>query len=169
MPAQPCVNHPNEQTFIRCGRCDRPFCVRCLVDTPVGKKCRPCAENRTHLEESSAGQVARAFLAATAVAIPAGWVMQQFPIVLLALPYGWLVAEVARLAAQRSRSTGVQIVTGIAAALGGLLGAAMRLPGTMGGADGFAFHWLDFSGRGLLSLLATALGVAVAVSRVRYL
>jgi hypothetical protein len=168
MPAQPCANHPNEQTFVRCGRCDKPICVRCMVDTPVGKKCRPCAQNRTHLEESTGGQVAVAFLAGTAVALPAGCILQQFPtILILAAPYGWLVAEVARRAGQRSRSLAMQAAAGAAALIGALLGASLQFPLGMPEGAGVAFHWPGIFQP--FSLFATALGVAVAVSCVRYL
>src|SRR4051812_26106380 len=115
MPAQPCVNHPNELTLVRCGRCDRPICVRCMVDSPVGKKCRSCARPHTHLEESTGGQVAVGFAAALAVAIPAGCLMQQFTFLfLLPIVYGWLVGEVARRAG-RSRSLATQAAAGAAA------------------------------------------------------
>src|SRR5687768_17253132 len=103
MPAQPCTNHPNELTYVRCARCDQPFCLRCLVDTPVGKKCRACAQHRTHLVESTPGQVLRAFLAAAAVALPTAWLVHETRIFILAFPYGYLVAEVALRAGQRSR------------------------------------------------------------------
>ncbi len=37
-----CTNHPNVETLLRCSRCNRPFCTRCLVRTPVGYKCKEC-------------------------------------------------------------------------------------------------------------------------------
>ncbi len=37
-----CTNHPNVETLLRCNRCNRPFCVRCLVRTPVGYRCKEC-------------------------------------------------------------------------------------------------------------------------------
>lgn len=37
-----CTNHPNVETLLRCSRCNRPFCTRCLVRTPVGFKCKEC-------------------------------------------------------------------------------------------------------------------------------
>lgn len=38
-----CANHPNTETVLRCGRCDKPICTRCIVQTPVGARCRECA------------------------------------------------------------------------------------------------------------------------------
>lgn len=38
-----CANHPNTETILRCSRCGKPICVRCVVQTPVGGRCRECA------------------------------------------------------------------------------------------------------------------------------
>jgi hypothetical protein len=39
-----CARHPEVQTALRCSRCDTPICPRCLVQTPVGARCRDCAQ-----------------------------------------------------------------------------------------------------------------------------
>jgi hypothetical protein len=41
-----CTNHPNIETLLRCSRCNRPFCTRCLIRTPVGYKCKECLSNQ---------------------------------------------------------------------------------------------------------------------------
>ena len=41
-----CARHPTAETYLRCGRCDTPICPRCLVQTPVGTRCRDCARLR---------------------------------------------------------------------------------------------------------------------------
>jgi hypothetical protein len=137
-----------------------------MVDTPVGKKCRPCAQNRTHLSESSARQVVLGLLGAMAVAIPASWLAQQIPILLLAFPYGWLVGETAFRAAGRSRSLAVQVATAVASVAGGVMGALLPRPGM---ADlpvevpttaVLSNHWL---------WIFIVFGTLAAVSRVRYL
>ena len=38
-----CANHPNEETYVRCSRCEKPICARCRVRTPVGFRCFDCA------------------------------------------------------------------------------------------------------------------------------
>ena len=38
-----CVNHPHAETLIRCNRCLDPICPKCQVRTPVGIKCKTCA------------------------------------------------------------------------------------------------------------------------------
>jgi hypothetical protein len=172
MSGMTCANHPNETTFVRCGRCEKPICVRCMVDTPVGKKCRDCARNRTHLSESTPGQVALAFVAATCVAIPAGWVMHFIPIIFLgAAIYGALVGEVTLRAGRRRRSVAMQVAAGLAAFIGGVLGSpffwfALQLARHPGGGVALA-HFASFSL--VYGLASTAIGVAIAVSRVRFL
>ncbi len=41
-----CQRHKREPTLIKCGRCDKPICVRCTVNGPAGIRCRDCARNR---------------------------------------------------------------------------------------------------------------------------
>lgn len=41
-----CVNHPRRETMVHCGKCDRPICVQCMIQTPVGMRCRECAQLR---------------------------------------------------------------------------------------------------------------------------
>jgi hypothetical protein len=37
-----CTNHPKTETLLRCNKCGRPFCVKCLERTPVGYRCKEC-------------------------------------------------------------------------------------------------------------------------------
>lgn len=37
-----CYRHPDRETWVRCGRCDRPICTRCAMQGPVGFRCRDC-------------------------------------------------------------------------------------------------------------------------------
>lgn len=166
MAGQPCASHPNEMTYVRCGRCEKPICTRCMVDSPVGKKCRACARNQTHLSESSPRQVLLGFAGALLVAVPAAWLANQIPIFLLAFPYGFLVAEAALRASQRSRSLAVQVATGMASVSGALLGALLPHAGMEGIPGGGLPLWVLSSP---WVWVFTVLGTVVAVSRVRYL
>lgn len=169
MPGQPCVNHPNEITYVRCGRCEAPICVRCMVDTPVGKKCRACARNRSHLTESTPLEVALAFIAATAVAIPAGWVMQRIPVMILpAAIYGGLIAEVALRVGKRRRSVAMQVATGIAAFIGGAAGSPRLWMALLSLLQGNGAELPPLMAL-LFPLFSLLIGVGIAVSRVRSL
>jgi hypothetical protein len=37
-----CCRHPTTETWLRCGRCDRPICTKCTIQGPVGSRCREC-------------------------------------------------------------------------------------------------------------------------------
>ena len=39
-----CFRHPDRETWIRCGRCDRPICTGCAMQGPVGMRCRDCGK-----------------------------------------------------------------------------------------------------------------------------
>ena len=39
-----CYRHPDRETYVRCGRCDRPICPRCAMQGPVGFRCRTCGK-----------------------------------------------------------------------------------------------------------------------------
>ena len=39
-----CYRHPDRETWVRCGRCDRPICPRCAMQGPVGFRCRECGK-----------------------------------------------------------------------------------------------------------------------------
>jgi hypothetical protein len=37
-----CYRHPDRETWLRCGRCDQPICLKCTIQGPVGSRCRDC-------------------------------------------------------------------------------------------------------------------------------
>jgi hypothetical protein len=39
-----CYRHQDRETYVRCGRCDRPICPRCAMQGPVGFRCRTCGK-----------------------------------------------------------------------------------------------------------------------------
>lgn len=47
-PAGPmiCAADPGVETYLRCARCEKPICPKCLIQTPVGSRCRDCADLR---------------------------------------------------------------------------------------------------------------------------
>jgi len=63
-----CATHPEIETELRCATCGIPICPDCLVETPVGMKCREhgLAPTPPHHRVSAIGY---------ALAIPAGFVL----------------------------------------------------------------------------------------------
>jgi hypothetical protein len=134
------------------------------VDSPTGKKCRKCAQNRNHLTESTSGQVLAAFAAAILVAIPGGYLAQQLGFVLILAPLvGAGVGEAALRAGKRKRSLAMQVAAGAAALIGGLGGACFRA----GPEDPPVWVWQAMLNP--WALVVAGVISAVAVSRVRYL
>lgn len=41
-----CATHSDVETELACGKCGRFICPRCMVQTPVGARCRDCAQLR---------------------------------------------------------------------------------------------------------------------------
>jgi hypothetical protein len=41
-----CANHPNRETMLRCNKCNKPICVECAVQTPVGYRCKECVRQQ---------------------------------------------------------------------------------------------------------------------------
>ena len=50
-----CVRHPQRETLVGCGRCERPFCTECLIHTPAGQRCYECAGVRRNSAQVAAG------------------------------------------------------------------------------------------------------------------
>src|SRR5215211_7277979 len=56
-----CAYHPDTPTRLRCSRCSKPICTKCVVTTAVGQRCRDCARARpTVTYETNTGILARA-------------------------------------------------------------------------------------------------------------
>lgn len=41
-----CARHSSQESSLRCGKCEQFICPRCSVLTPVGYRCRECAQLR---------------------------------------------------------------------------------------------------------------------------
>jgi hypothetical protein len=39
-----CYRHPDRETYVSCGRCDRSICTGCAMMGPVGLRCRQCGK-----------------------------------------------------------------------------------------------------------------------------
>jgi ribosomal protein L40E len=114
-----CATHPSVETELTCGRCDKPICPRCLVQTPVGARCRQCAGvRRLPTFEVSPAYAARglaASLVAGAVvgAVWAGLLANNlgfvgFFVFFVALGIGYAVGETVSWATNRKRGPTLQ-------------------------------------------------------------
>ena len=158
-----CAAHPAVETNLRCGKCDKPICPKCMVQTLVGARCRDCAKlYKLPTYRVSTKYYLRAVGTALGMAIVCGVVWGVVAIfmsffflnLLLAAGVGYTIGEVVSLSVNRKRGTGLAAVAGIAVAISYLV--SLLLPW---GLPFGLFHILD--------LLALALGIFVAVTRLR--
>lgn len=71
-----CVNHPSVETVVSCGKCDTPLCPRCMIFTPVGVRCRTCAQLRRPPQYTLTPQIyLRIIPSALAMALLIGFLM----------------------------------------------------------------------------------------------
>ena len=119
-----CATHPNVETELACGRCGKPICPRCLVYTPVGVRCRDCAQvRRIPTYNVSLAYLLRGIGAAVVMGAAIGglwaFLLPQatraygFYVLFLALGIGYAIGESVSWATNRKRGPALQ---GIAAA-----------------------------------------------------
>ncbi len=155
-----CATHPDVDTNLRCGKCDKPICPRCMVQTPVGARCRECARlYKLPTYRMSPQYYLRAIgtgigmAAATGAAW--GFVNRYFPIVFLnwviGAGVGYAIAEVISRAVNKKRGIPLAVIAGTATGLSYLV--AWLVPW------GLRFNLID--------IVAIALGIFISVTRIR--
>ena len=159
-----CATHPEVETILRCGKCGKPICPRCMVQTPVGARCPDCARlQRLPTYQVPATYFFRAGGAGLGMAIVCGviwwaidWIIPLFSFsILLASGAGYVIGEVISRVVNRKRGTILAIIAGIALALS--YSVTLILEG------GFPSGILNI----VYDLVALALGIFIAVSRLR--
>jgi hypothetical protein len=112
-----CARHPQRETFVRCGKCDRPICPDCMVSGPVGVRCRDCAhQSLDPLMRGSPRQYLLGALSAFASALLLGWMPRA--LLWLGIIYGYVIAEATLRGGGRKRGLAMQVIAGLAAAVG---------------------------------------------------
>ena len=170
-----CATHPKVETYLRCGRCDKPICPRCLVQTPVGSRCRACARvRRLPTYDVRPRFLLRGAAAGLAVAIVAAILMRFLPVrglffLLLGALYGYLVAEAISVATNRKRGSSLGWVAVLTLFLGFGLGnaalVALRLDDLAVGAR--VVQALLIALRPDFDYLAIGIGALIAYNRLR--
>ena len=159
-----CAYHPDVETSLRCGKCDKPICPKCMVQTPVGARCRDCAgldKLPTFSVSTRYYLIAAGTALGMAIACGAAWGLIEWlvPIfslnLLLAPAAGYAIGEVVSVSVNRKRGTGLAVLGGIAVALS--YAVTHLFPG--------AFHFGLFSI--IYHIIAVALGIFIAVTRLR--
>ena len=114
-----CAAHPDIETDLRCGRCERPICPECMVRTPVGLRCAECADlKRLPTYEVSAKQYIFATGVGLGTAVAAGFLwalmVKASPFILFTLlisaVIGYAIGELISLATNRKRGISLQVI-----------------------------------------------------------
>jgi hypothetical protein len=163
-----CAYHPDVETNLRCGKCDKPICPKCMVQTPVGARCPDCAKLYklpTYRVSTKYYLIAVGTALGMAIVCGIAWgVVRAFVSLtffnlllnlLLAAGVGYAIGEVVSLSVNRKRGTGLAAIGGVALVISYLVSIPFNLFLNFGA----GFHLLD--------LLALALGIFVAVMRLR--
>src|SRR5262245_64873444 len=83
-----CPRDPGVETALRCQQCDAPICPRCLVQSPVGAKCRDCARvMRSPIYQVHGAQLFRSIAVALIGGVVTGLI---WGFVLLPFSFGFL-------------------------------------------------------------------------------
>lgn len=117
-----CANHPDRETRLRCNRCNKPICMDCAVQTPVGYRCRECVRGQQDkfYTAKTTNQLAAyivaglggvalgfgAFLLSRLMGGFIGWIVAFF----VGGAVGGVLAEVVWQAAGRKRSRNLSVV-----------------------------------------------------------
>jgi hypothetical protein len=159
-----CAAHPDVETNLTCSKCGKPICPWCLVQTPVGARCRDCAQlTRLPTYHISAPYYFKAIGVGLGMAIVCGiaWGFIDFLIpifsfsLILAPAVGYAIGEVISLATNRKRGTGLCVIAGISVFISFII--TIFFPG------GFPARLFNI----LYDLLALGLGIYVTTTRLR--
>ena len=150
-----CATHPEVETNLRCGRCGRLICPKCLVQTPVGARCPDCAKlKRLPTYQLSPRQYLIASGAGLGVAILTGFAWAFIPLggyfsVLIALGVGYAIGEVISRSVNRKRGRGLQVIGG----------ASMLVS--------YAIYYFFVPWFSLFTIIGLVLGILIAIIRLR--
>lgn len=166
-----CATHPDVETVVSCGRCDRPVCPKCMIFTPVGVRCRECAQLRKLPQYTLTPRIyARVIPGALALALGVGFLLSFIPGIgfLGGIVVGFLVSEGLRRVSSYKQGREMEIIAGATVVLSVLAGNIFSIVRFAGLAHlGDAIH-ATISGQSLIySGLGILIGIYIAIQRLR--
>ena len=155
-----CYWHPDAETGLSCSQCAKPICPQCMVQAPVGIRCRDCGKAvRTPTFDVQPSYYARAIAVGVAVAVAGGLLWALFTSILGVIPFfpslagigvGYGAGELLSRSVNGKRGTGLAWI-----AAGSVVGA-------------FLISWMvQPFGFSIYGLLFMGFGIFIAVRRVR--
>jgi hypothetical protein len=165
-----CAAHPNVETELACGKCEKPICPRCLYYTPVGVRCRECANiRRLPMYNISAGYMLRGLGAAVVTGGVLGLIWGAilpfspsfFFGLLVGFGLGYAVGEAVSISTNRKVGVPLQAVAAAGVILAYLIRSAILASAWRGVDIG------DILTQDLFGYIVVILGVVVAMGRLR--
>jgi hypothetical protein len=158
-----CATHPDVETGLTCGKCGKPICPQCLVQTPVGARCQECARlKKIPTFMLSPLDYVKATFVGLGMAMACGILWHLIRLVtpyilffniLVAAAFGYGIGQVISLCVNRKRGLFLKVIAGICLLIAFIIGNQVTLSGNFI----FAFN--------LFSLVALGIGVYLAVAR----
>lgn len=158
--ANHCYWHPDAETGLSCSQCSKSMCTRCMVQAPVGIRCRECGKAAPMPTfDVQRSYYARAVAVGLGVAFAGGILWAVANAIFGAIPFlpsligigiGYGAGELISLSVNRKRGTGLAWIAACSV-VGAFLIRAIAGP--------FGF--------GMFGLLFIAMGVFIAAKRVR--
>lgn len=165
-----CATHPDTETGLACGKCGTPICPRCLVTTPVGARCRSCANvRRLPTYSVTPIQYVKATFAGILIALVVGtaWAFLRVAVnipflglmtaLALACAAGYVIAEVISRIINGKRGTPLQVVASLCFVLSYMVSNVWLQDGAL-----TLFGYFD-----PFDILVLVAGIVVAVGRLR--
>ena len=121
-----CARHPDIETNLRCSKCGKPICPKCMVQTPVGARCRECGRRQKiptysvsirHYLIATATALGMALVCGLIWGVVGGLVSFFYFNLLLGAGIGYATGEAVGLAVNRKRGAGLATIAGISVAL----------------------------------------------------
>ena len=166
-----CATHPSVETYLSCSKCGKAICPKCLVHTPVGARCKQCANvRRSPIYEVGKLYYLKAACAGLGLALAGGvvWALLRgipFASIIASIIVGVVIGEGISRVANRKRGVGLQLIAAVSVIASSFVGKAMQ-----------AAFFYDLSGQGfwryvlsvdVFLLLFLGVGVFYAVGRLR--
>lgn len=165
-----CAIHSEVETGLACGKCGTPICPKCLVETPVGARCRKCAHvRRLPTYTITPVQYSKAIAAGLGVAIAVGigwaWLRSTVDILAWSLTVGLIlgsvvaygIAEIVSRSVNRKRGLPLQVIACACFVL-------CYVISWVGISEEALTLFLHFD---LIDILVVILGVVIAAARLR--
>lgn len=121
--ATTCARHPNEETALRCSKCETPICPRCAVYTTVGYRCPDCGKEKSATYTVPIGLLIVGSICGFALGFLSGYIVPRaigFFVVFLGAIVGGILGEALSRLLKRKSSAVTWVITTM-----GLFGGAL--------------------------------------------